>query len=236
MSSESRRRARCAVAQCRPKMASGFGFSIAPSATISFAPHSPLNVAGIASSAGWKRNFTEPFTRSRCFASNSATPSATVVCTSCPHACITPTFCERYGVSFSSRIGSASMSARTATHLPGCPPLSSATTPCFGHAGLHLQPERAQTLRHQRGRARLLVGKLGMPVNVAPRLDEPREHLVDRLRKTASRAGSSPMAAVAHRRRSRRGFILATVWRPSRRRKSPAPPTSFAGNDSANHR
>ena len=72
-----------------------------------------------------------------------ATPSCTAVCTSCPHACMTPTSCPRYmvrrvdrnGTSVSSVTGRASMSARTATTGPGCSPRRTATTPVWGDAG-----------------------------------------------------------------------------------------------------
>ena len=84
-------------------------------------------------------NFTVPGRSALTAASTAATPSCTAVCTSWPHACITPTSCPWYvartfdakGRSVCSVTGSASMSARTATTGPGRPPLSSATTPCF---------------------------------------------------------------------------------------------------------
>ena len=93
-------------------MASTWGSSRAPAATISFAP------PGCTSSACWKISFTEPLNSSRMPHSTFATPSRQAVCMSCPQACMTLGVSLAKGRPVSSGIGSASMSARRATHLP----------------------------------------------------------------------------------------------------------------------
>ena len=63
---------------------------------------------------------------SRSFSFNAA-PRMTLVWISCPQACITPACCELNGTPLRSSIGSASMSARSATSLLPVP--ISATSP-----------------------------------------------------------------------------------------------------------
>ena len=94
----------------------------AAAATTSRAP------PGGTSSACWKTKRTSPASSSRRPASSCAAPSNMAVRPSCPHACMTPGRVEAYGRSFSSRIGSASMSARRTTTFPGRDPCSRATT------------------------------------------------------------------------------------------------------------
>ena len=83
--------------------------SIAPSATTSIAP------PGCTSSAGWKISRTRPGSPGA-DASASPAPSSIAVCASCPQACMTPWTVEAKGRPVSSVSGSASMSARNATH------------------------------------------------------------------------------------------------------------------------
>ena len=57
-------------------------------------------------------------------------PSSEVVCTSCPHACMTPGRVDAYGTSLASWMGKASMSARSATKRDlGSVPFTWATMP-----------------------------------------------------------------------------------------------------------
>ena len=57
-----------------------------------------------------------------------AAPSSIAVCPSCPQACIAPGRSDANSTPLSSSIGSASMSARSATVGPGCPVRSRAST------------------------------------------------------------------------------------------------------------
>ena len=72
------------------------------------------------SSAGWKISRTRPCSRPAAArrARNTPAPSRIVVCTSCPHAWQAFGTVERYGTFFSSPIGSASRSARSAITGP----------------------------------------------------------------------------------------------------------------------
>ena len=74
-------------------------------------------------------NFTFPRSRSPRSLRTRAAIRAMAVWPSWPQACMAPSFCERYGTSFASWMGRASMSARTMTVLPGRPPRSRPTTP-----------------------------------------------------------------------------------------------------------
>ncbi len=70
---------------------------------------------GCTSSAGWKISRTRPGSAGAA-ASASPAPSSIAVCASCPQACITPFTVEAKGSPVSSCMGSASRSARSATH------------------------------------------------------------------------------------------------------------------------
>ena len=87
--------------------------SITPAAIMSRAP------PGASSSACWKMNRTSP-SNSRPLSSRAA-PSSIAVCPSCPHACIAPGRSDANSTPLSSSIGSASMSARSATTGPPLP-------------------------------------------------------------------------------------------------------------------
>src|SRR5438132_55405 len=80
------------------------------------------------SSACWNRKRISPPSSSRRPASSFAAPSSIAVCPSCPQACITPGRVEANSRPDSSWIGSASMSARSASTGPGRPPRNRATT------------------------------------------------------------------------------------------------------------
>ena len=89
---------------------------------------------GGASSQGWNSTLTVPPNSSRRSISIRATPSWMAVWASCPQACITPGVWLRYSTSFSSSMGSASMSARSKMTLPapgpsGLVPRTRAVTP-----------------------------------------------------------------------------------------------------------
>ena len=124
---------------CSAKATSGRGLSSAPSSTMALAPQL-LPATGAderPSSEGWKTNLTVPGICSRMPASTSATAISIAVWPSWPQACITgdstPMFicltCDAKGSPVTSATGSASMSARSATTLPGRPPWSRPTTP-----------------------------------------------------------------------------------------------------------
>ena len=102
---------------CIPKIALGLGSANSPSSSIRNAPVRPPS--GSPSSAGWNSISSVPGSCDRRCDSTSATPSAMATCASCPQACFTPSTVDLYGTSISSGMGSASMSARTATTLPG---------------------------------------------------------------------------------------------------------------------
>mmetsp|Transcript_35958 Transcript_35958/g.91910 ORF Transcript_35958/g.91910 Transcript_35958/m.91910 type:complete len:223 (+) Transcript_35958:470-1138(+) len=85
--------------------------SMTPSCTITSAPAPP-------SSAGWNSSLTVPGSVASCSLRILAAPSSMAMCASCPHACMTPGFWLLYSTSLSSRMGSASMSARRATVGP----------------------------------------------------------------------------------------------------------------------
>src|SRR3954451_3486006 len=95
--------------------------SMTPAATMSRAP------PGASSSACWKMNRSAP-PGSSAPASRDAAPSSIAVCPSCPHACIAPGRSDANATPLSSWIGSASMSARSATVGPGLPVRSRART------------------------------------------------------------------------------------------------------------
>ena len=97
-------------ATCRPATASTGGSRRQPSAIIRSAPPT-------VSSDGWKKNFTAPENSDSISFSILAEPSATAVCMSWPHACITPSFADLKGTSASSFTGRASMSALIPTPL-----------------------------------------------------------------------------------------------------------------------
>ena len=80
------------------------------------------------SSAGWKMKLTWP-RKLRVRARYSAAPSSMVVWPSWPQACIRPSWVERCAKVFSSRIGRASMSARSPTEAVSLPSRSTPTTP-----------------------------------------------------------------------------------------------------------
>ena len=76
------------------------------------------------------------------------------------------------GTSTRSSTGSASMSARKATTRPGLAALQDADHAGDADAGLHLDAELRQMLGGERRGARLLVGELGVLVDVAPPGDD----------------------------------------------------------------
>mmetsp|Transcript_24655 Transcript_24655/g.79703 ORF Transcript_24655/g.79703 Transcript_24655/m.79703 type:complete len:211 (-) Transcript_24655:334-966(-) len=108
----------------KPKAAMGLGsFVKTPSSTIRLPPAPP-------SSAGWKIMRTVPLIIASRFFKTAAAPRSIAACASWPHACITPLISDSKGNfnAFDSRMGRASMSARSKTH--GSPPVPmSATTP-----------------------------------------------------------------------------------------------------------
>ena len=57
-------------------------------------------------------------------------PSSTDMCTSCPQACITPSFFDLKSRFVSSQMGNASMSALSAMHLFECLPSTNPQMPC----------------------------------------------------------------------------------------------------------
>ena len=107
-----------------------------------------------------------------------AAPSSIAVWPSCPQACITPGRVETCGMSFSSRIGSASMSARRTTTLPG----PGAVQPRHDRGPgrpLDLEPaERAQRLLDEGRRLVLLERQLGVRVQVPAPRDRARFEVV----------------------------------------------------------
>ena len=84
-----------------------------PAATRARAP------PGIRSSLGSKISLTVPANWSRIWHSVFAAPRSMVVCRSWPQACIMPSVSLAKGRPVSSWTGRASISARSATHLPG---------------------------------------------------------------------------------------------------------------------
>ena len=107
---------------CRPKIASQGNRSKSPSSIIFLAPALPI------SSAGWKTKFTVPLkmrVRDKC----QAAASSIVVCPSCPHACIRPSWVDLWANVLSSFSGRASISARRPIARLPSPLLSTPTTP-----------------------------------------------------------------------------------------------------------
>ena len=105
-------------------MACALGFSKAPSSIIKEAP------PGKTSSPGWKISLIVPSNWSLIWFKIAAAPSTELVCTSCPQACITPTFLEAKSSPVFSVIGRASISPRMAkTFLDGLTPSMCATIP-----------------------------------------------------------------------------------------------------------
>ena len=95
---------------CRAKTLSIFGAaSSTPACTMANPPAPP-------SSAGWNKSFTVPGSVCSRSLRMRAAVSSIAVCASCPHACIFPVDPLLNGDSISSQMGSASMSARRATH------------------------------------------------------------------------------------------------------------------------
>ena len=76
------------------------------------------------------------------------------------------------GTSTRSSTGSASMSARKRDHAAGLAALQDADHAGDADAGLHLDAELLEMLGGERRGARLLVGELGMLVDVAPPGDD----------------------------------------------------------------
>ena len=81
------------------------------------------------SSAGWKASLTTPPHSSRVSCSTSAAVSSIAVWQSCPQACMTPGLQLAKEAPVVSVTGSASMSARRRTVLPGFAPRISASVP-----------------------------------------------------------------------------------------------------------
>ncbi|CAB4757968.1 unannotated protein [freshwater metagenome] len=106
---------------CRPNMASIGKRASSPSASIAFAPRP-------CSSAGWKTKRTVP-SNPPSSARRAAAPSTMAMWPSCPHACITPSFCERYDRSPRSFSSRPSMSARRPITFTPSPRVSDPTTP-----------------------------------------------------------------------------------------------------------
>ena len=168
------------------------------------------------SSAGWKHEHARR--RPGSFASATsrlATPSRMLTWQSWPHACILPSLRRAVGVSFSSWIGSASMSARSSTVLPGRPPRHGRDHAGAADAGARLEAERAQPRGDDAGGAHLLEADLGMRVQVAPHGDE----LVD------GRAGEVGVA-MAHGVPVPRGRRREAAWGTDARRAARTRPAN----------
>jgi hypothetical protein len=80
-----------------------------------------LRAPGPSSSACWKMKRFSPVCSSRRRCCSLKAASIIAVCPSWPHACMTPGFLDAKGRPVSSSMGSASMSARSASVLPGRP-------------------------------------------------------------------------------------------------------------------
>ena len=103
-----------------------------------------------------------------------AAPSSIAVCPSCPQACIAPGRSEANSTPLSSWIGSASMSARSATVGPGLPVRSRASTLVSVGRSTVSARRSLERLRDERRRLVLVEADLGMAVQVAP----PGDHIV----------------------------------------------------------
>ena len=154
--------------QCSAKMRSTE--AMPPAAITSMAPPGT-------SSAGWKISRTLPGSAraAAARARNSPVPSRMAVCTSCPQAWHASGIGDRYGTSFSSLIGSASMSARSATTwlvgraVPDVDDQAGALRQDGRPQAGRLEPERDAA-----GGPVLVVAGLGVSVQVPPELDEFR--------------------------------------------------------------
>ena len=105
--------------QCRPKIR--LTPSSAPARIDISAP------PGMISSAGWKISRTRPGSSAATDCSARPAPTRPAVCTSCPHACATPSMLLRQGSGMRSSTGSASRSARRPITGPGFSPMSTST-------------------------------------------------------------------------------------------------------------
>ena len=91
---------------------------------------------------------------------------------------MTPGRVETYGTSFSSRIGSASMSARRTTTLPGRAPWSRATTAVPAGRSISSPPNERSVCSTKADGLVLLERELGVGVQVPPPGDRARLEVV----------------------------------------------------------
>ena len=135
-----------------------------PSFSISRAPPTP-------SSAGWKMKLTVPL-KLRVSARYFAAPSSIVVWPSWPQACIRPGFWLAYGNPVASRIGSASMSARSPTEAWPLPLRNTPTTPVLPTPRCTSMPH-SSSFRATRSAVRYSSSpSSGMGVNIVANGDE----------------------------------------------------------------
>ena len=139
--------------------ASQGNFSNRPSSIIALPPPPP-------SSAGWKMKCTAP-SKSRFSLSTLAAPSSMAVWPSWPQACMRPGFCERCSKSFVSSIGRQSMSARRPIDFNELPLRRVPTRPVLPRPRVTSRPHSVQLGGDDVGGAVLLVGELGMGMDVA---------------------------------------------------------------------
>ena len=109
-----------------------------------------------------------------------------------------PGVCERYGTSFSSSIGSASMSARSMIVLPGARAAHDADDAGPPDPVVDLEAERAQPRGDERGGAVFLEAQFGVLVQIAA----DRDDLGDDLR----RNGDGQARGIARAASRRRGW------------------------------
>ncbi len=89
------------------------------------------------------------------------------MCPSCPHACMTPAFDERYGASLSSSTGSASMSARSSVTGPVLAASQRREYARLSNAGTNFVESKAAQLALDEGRRLVLLHReLRMRVKV----------------------------------------------------------------------
>ena len=181
---------------CMPKTASHGKRSNSPSSIIASAPPRP-------SSAGWKMKLDRAVEIARLgeIARRAQQHRGVAVMAAGMHparAC-----CERCAKSFASRIGSASMSARSPIERGELPTRSTPTTPVLPTPRCTSMPNAGEPLGDELGGALLLEAELGMRVDVAP----PRGQLVVKFAHFRDQLHTSPprgaIASFAHRFRFR---------------------------------
>ena len=199
---------------CRPKIASGFGFSSAPSSTISGAP--PVSPGGGPSSAGWKMNLTVPGTASRTLGQRLGHAhqdrDMRVVSAGMHHADL---LAEVLGLHRGLERQVGFLDHRQGIHVGAqrhhrsrLAALEQADHAGFRDAGFHFHAELAQMVRHPFAVLDLAVRELRILVGVAPPVDdlgfEAAYALVYRcrevLREGGTGGGDQRKATVASRR------------------------------------